>query len=84
MDQREASKKDYGLYCEPASVHQINSGCLQRIADAVEEIAKNKHELEEEIDRYKRWFEDEQNYCIKLEHRCSAYKGIIKKMKGCK
>ena len=40
----------------------INTGCLQRIADAIEIMAKNHAELIEDRDKYERWFKSEAEY----------------------
>lgn len=84
MDQREASKKDYGLFSSERGpgLDQINSGCLQRIADALEKMAEPHRNLLNEVEMLRHNNETLEGAIKYLERKVSAYKGIIKKMKG--
>ncbi len=68
-------RKPYGV------LEQINSGCLQRIADAVEKMAENHLVLIAERDKYKRWYEGLIKEDNVLRKRCAAYKGLVKTLK---
>ena len=78
--QREISKQDWSVVGR-TTIEQVNSGSLQRIADAVESIARNYNQLQEERDRYKRWYEQEHGWRLKNEAKIAAYKGVVTKLK---
>jgi hypothetical protein len=81
MNQREASKGNYGLFNTAPTLEEINSGSLQRIADAVELMAKNHAALLEERDRYKRRWEEELDRRAARDQTISALRGVITKLK---
>lgn len=60
----------------------IQLGCLQRIADAVEKMASSYDAMREDRDRYKRWYEDEQAATGRLCRSNAALRGHIKRLKG--
>lgn len=64
------------------TLKQINCGCLLRIADATELMAKNHQQLIDERDRYKRFYENEKRYANKLYHRIAGLRGYITQIKG--
>ena len=59
----------------------VQLGCLQRIADATELMARRYQDLIDERDRYKRWYEDEQAKNASLRRSNAALRGIVNKMK---
>lgn len=59
----------------------IRTGCLQRIADASELMAKNYLELQSNRDMYKRWYDQESARNAKLQRQVNAYRGIFNKKK---
>ena len=75
---REQGKRDWTAN---ESIPHIQTGALQRIADACELMAKNHVELIAERDKYKRWYEGERAGNNKARHREAALRGIIKKLK---
>lgn len=75
---RESSKSAWN---SGNTVGDINAGSLQRIADAVERMARSWTELEEERDRYRRWWKEEQSKVRNLERSVSGFRGEITKMK---
>lgn len=84
-NQREASKQNW---TSSDTIEDINSGCLQRIADATELIAKNYTQLLKDIeshkadaDKYKRLFLEQLEVRSKIYKRISAYQGVITKQK---
>ena len=81
MNQREASKLNF---TSNNTVEEINSGCLQRIADATEKMASNYTSLQNDRDLYKRWYEEERAYKNKLHNRIRSLKGVITKIKKTK
>lgn len=78
MNQRDASRQNWS---SSNTVEEINSGCLQRIADATEKMAMNYTTLLNERDRYYKWYMEQQEVKEKLYRRISALKGVITRMK---
>lgn len=62
----------------------VNAGSLQRIADAVELMAKRHQELMADLDRYKRWYEDCQTRLRRAERRIAALKGATTRLRKSK
>lgn len=77
-NQREASRREWR---STGTVVDINSGSLQRIADATEIMARNFVQLQNDRDMYKRWYTTEQGTTKKLRRAVSAYQGILNKKK---
>lgn len=78
---KKESKSNWGADSESLSLEQINTGCLQRIADATEAMAKNHNDLMSELqwakdrrDNYQRLWHGEQN-------KNRTMKGNITKLK---
>lgn len=78
---RDHSRINYGNSTGAATLEQINSGSLQRIADATEAMAKNYTAMQEDRDRYKRWYEDQRAITLRLSRRITAFRGVITRMK---
>lgn len=77
---REASRANITT-SHPREIDHINCGSLQRIADATEAMAKNHVALQNDCDRYKRWFNEENERRLKLERSNAALRGQITKLK---
>jgi hypothetical protein len=77
---REASRANWNTD-SPATLEQINAGSFQRIADAVEIMAKRYSDLIEERDRYLRNWRFQQGRAESLKRRNAALCGVITKMK---
>lgn len=60
----------------------IQTGCLQRIADATEHMAKRFVELQDELQRQKDKLKLERAWRERLQRRCIALKGVVTRMKG--
>ena len=78
---RDGSHKNYGTQNQ-LTIEQIQTGCLQRIADATEAMAKNYNELIAERDRYKKQFYDTYKQFTHMESVISGYKGVVTKLKN--
>lgn len=78
MNQREASKQNWN---STNTVMDINSGSLQRIADATEKMASSYDNLRNDRDLYKKWYEEGNENRNKLERKISALRGVITKLK---
>lgn len=81
---RQHSKKDWGRDMsenEPLNAEQITVGCLLRIADASEAMAKNHNELIRDLNWARgdrdRW----RQICEEMERSNRSLKGQITKMK---
>jgi hypothetical protein len=78
---REDSKK---TWTSNGSIDHINAGSLQRIADAMELMARGYQELIRERDQYKHWYEHRRDRHEKAERRIIALKGVITRMRKVK
>jgi molecular chaperone GrpE (heat shock protein) len=79
--QREVSKQDWN---GANTIENINSGSLQRIADATEKMASNYLSMERDRDNYKRWYEREVKKVKDLNLSNAALRGVITKLKSAK
>ncbi|MDB4914086.1 MAG: hypothetical protein JWM95_1730 [Gemmatimonadetes bacterium] len=90
---REASRDVYTIRAWNATEPEINTGSLQRIADACErsatageKMAANWATLTSERDRYKRWYEQEQESrkrdVARLVNVVRALRGVITKLRN--
>lgn len=81
---REESRTNWGVTVSEATKpdrDQLQLGCLLRIADATELMAKNFIQLQNDRDMYKRWYDQEVAKNARLRRQVSAYVGIVKKLK---
>ena len=62
----------------------LQVGCLQRIADATEAMAKNHIRLMEERDRYERWWKTAKADAERIARSNAALRGYIKRLKAAK
>lgn len=76
--QRQASKREWTSLDTEAD---INSGSLQRIADATEIMAGNYVRLQNDLELYKKWYSEEVRKTNKLLRSINAYRGIFNKKK---
>lgn len=82
MGLKEASRISYSESAQPATYTDIQTGALQRIADALELSAKDREKLERDYarmrnnrDYYRRLYETE-------KRSAAALRGVIKRMKA--
>ena len=78
---REESKGQWGQDTETLTIEQLTMGCMLRIADAVELMAKNHAELIRDRDRAvssEKCWRDE---AARIGRRNSALRGVITKLK---
>lgn len=80
---KEQSRKDWVLSHsqDKADNEQIQIGCLLRIADASEAMAKNHNELISQRDMYQRWHQDAFARLQRSERRLAATKGVVTKQR---
>jgi len=64
------------------TAEQIGVGCLQRIAAATEAMAQNYKNLQNERDRYEKWYRDELKTTARLQKSNAALRGHIKRLKN--
>lgn len=84
----DASRKIYSTRGDVAAIDEIQSGCLQRIADAqerqavaAEAMAKDREKLVEDRDRYKRLYEHYVATSARLRRSNAALRGHLKRAK---
>jgi hypothetical protein len=80
---RDASRDNWvpGIGQQLGTVEQINCGSMQRIADAVELVAKGYGTLEREREYYKREHDRMCHRNAALEKSNAALRGVITRMK---
>lgn len=78
---RDESRVNYRVDNEAATLTELRTGALQRIADATELMAKRYTDLIRERDMYKQFCEDKSRYAGKLERRNAALRGQITKLR---
>lgn len=84
MDERDLryqSKKFTVNTNERPSHEDIRLGALLRIADAIETSAKNFDLMRESRDKFKRWYEEEQQAHQRTLRSLNALKGRVTRMK---
>lgn len=64
------------------TIESINAGSLQRIADAMELMSQNYVNLQNERDRYKKWYYEEIEKNKKSYKRISILTGVITRLKN--
>lgn len=79
---REKSRTDYNNGTDAVSGEDIQIGCLQRIADATELMAKNYTKLQADLDMYKKWYNESDENRWALERKISSLRGVITKLKN--
>ena len=62
-------------------IDELQIGCLQRIADAVEKLATSYDNMRNDRDYYKRIAEDRSARIDKLKRSNAALRGVIKRKK---
>lgn len=78
----ESKKTWYSEKQETPNIEQLSFGCLQRIADATEVMAKNYNELIRERDLYKKRYENVSSENDRLRRSVASYKGKLKTAKS--
>lgn len=76
--QREVSKQEWE---GAANRDDINSGSLQRIADAVEKMASSYDNMRTERDRYQGYYKEQKQYKEAAQRENAALRGVITKLK---
>ncbi len=77
-DYREESRKNWGEQADGNLCReQLETGCLLRIADATEKMAANYTALQEELDRFRRWWKEGQEESARLSKTISRLRGYI-------
>lgn len=80
--QREASRENWNLNSDQGpTIDEINSGSLQRIADATEAMAKNHIRLQQDYDYMKGSRDRYRTELTAAENKIRTLKGVITKLK---
>lgn len=79
---KEASRKEwFSPSGEINSREEINTGSLQRIADATEKMASNYIQLQNDRDRYKKLYEEKVDLVCRLNRTISGLRGYLNRKK---
>lgn len=78
---RDMSKTNYTVN-RLATNEDVNTGSLQRIADATELMASNYLRLQADLNMYKKWHKESQEGEAKMVRRISALQGVITRLKN--
>lgn len=78
---KEESKKEYYTSDTTLTEHQIMLGCMMRVADSLELIAKNYSFLISDVNYYKKTSEQYRDRVIKHARGIAFYRGYLKRMK---
>jgi len=78
----EASKKPYSTSAYVASFEEIQTGCMQRVADATELMATDYRTLVRERDMYKKQHDEQCDRSDRLWWSNNALRGVITRMKN--
>lgn len=81
----EESKINWGMELEDGRTlpsDKIKLGCLMRIANAAEDMAKEHNKLINRNKSLRNYNERLQNQCTYLSNQNRAYKGVITKLKN--
>lgn len=83
MNNREASRKEWRVedFMGKATRAEIDSGSLQRIADATEKMAANYDALRAERDRFERWYKEERERKERAQRSNIALRGVITRLR---
>lgn len=76
---RDHSRTQY-VNSEPTN-ENINAGSLQRIADACERMAGNYVQMQNELERYRRYYDEKQKKIATLEKKNATLRGVINRLK---
>ena len=78
---REISKKDWSTLSTLPTHDDIQSGCMQRMADALELVAKRYSDLINEVESYKQYWKEAEARNSELYRRNAGLRGYIKRLK---
>lgn len=81
MNLRECSNRNFAITGDRGTHEEIRTGCLQRIADATDIMARRFRDLQEERDRYQQWHDQEVERRLRAERSNSALRGQITKLR---
>jgi len=83
---KEASRANWGTNLEAEvenlSADQVKTGALMRIADAVELVAKDRIQMEKDLNFYRTQYQKSQAEIVNLNHKISGYKSHITRLKN--
>ena len=77
---RAKSKENYNA--DQATIENITTGCLQRIADSMEQISNNYETLLRNVEMYKSLWDDSEKKNARLKKSQAALKGALSRYKN--
>jgi hypothetical protein len=75
------SRLEWSRETSQLTTEEIQLGAVLRIADATESMAANYTRLQDELDRYKRWYAEEKNAGKRLSQSNASLRGHLGRMK---
>lgn len=78
---REASRRRFDRPGGKSTFEEINTGSLQRIADAVEVMSRNHQALIDQRDQLRQWYRDELARRLAADRSRAALRGQITKLR---
>lgn len=81
---RDISRVNYGLQFEDGespTKEDLTTGCLLRIADSIEAMAKNYVQLQSDFDWYKSQYREQRNEIERMTKRINSLKGWVTRLK---
>jgi uncharacterized protein YukE len=82
VNHREASRQEWITSKDGPTRQEIDTGSLQRIADATEKMAENWDRLVQQRDTYKRMADEERECARRLDRRVNALRGVVTRMRN--
>lgn len=83
LDYRQRSRESWGVSAPGTSLstEAITLGCMQRIADATELMAKDRLRMENDLAWYKKRYDELRAENKRMANRINGFKGYIKGLK---
>lgn len=80
QDMRDMSRKKWNT--DGSTIEEINCGSMLRVADAVEAMAKDRNQIEQDLKFYKEAYDRHTKQIDQLTRSRSALRGVITRMNG--
>ena len=81
LQYRSGSRLEWRTLGDWLTTAEVQAGCLQRIADALEKVVPRYDAMQDSLALYKRWHEEEKQRRRKCERRIAALQGVITRVK---
>lgn len=78
----ESRDKNWGTNGDSLNRDQLNTGSFLRIADAMELMAKDRLQMERDLDWYRKKYQEKNETIRRLEKSNAALRGHLKRLKN--